>query len=221
MTGEIQIEVPPTEIYIPTKLWYAFVDDSNRVINTIGSMFPITNLSCSGKGDLTVVEMGNITKPAWEILNKIVNSPYYDGVLDEIEGELIYYKLKADVKPMPGRDCDKIDGKYHTNSHSLTITARCLDENNVNVIDPSGELNTLNIKKLRLTKPTGLHSKLRLDSLTNPNSVDLEYDTHVICMSEPGEYTLRMTYNHQLKFQGNESAQLNFERYITICYSDS
>ena len=229
MNGEIEIECPITEIYIPTKSWYAFVDDTNRVVRTLGSMFPITNLTCSDTDSLRVIDLGNINEEAWSVLNKIVNVPYYDGILDEKRGEVIYYKLKARLRPagepeVPGNaivpDIEKVDGKYFTNSGKITITIECLDEAGEDVIQPGYDTGNLQMKKLRVTNPSGLSNKLRLLTVDHPKfirntrEIHLDRSVHDIFIEEPGEYTIRVTYNHV-----TPGLVLNFERYITICYA--
>lgn len=223
MNGEIEIECPITEIYIPTKSWYAFVDGTNRVVRTLGSMFPITGLTCSDNDSLRVVDLGNINEEAWNVLNKIVNVPYYDGILDENKGELIYYKLKARLR-LTGEedlpDIKKVDGKYFTDSGKITITIECLDESGEDVIQPGYDTGNLQMKKLRVTNPAGLSNKLELLTVDHPKftrntrEIHLDRSVHDIFIEEPGEYTIRITYNHV-----TPELVLNFERYITICYA--
>jgi hypothetical protein len=213
MNGEIDIVTPVTEIYVPTKIWYAMVDDNNKLLRTVGSMFPVSNLKCSDAPELKVIELGQISQHAWTILNKIIHVPYYGGYIIPEEREIIYYRLKADVS-----NSYKTDGKYHTTDSKLTITAKCLDEQDGDVMDVRDSGN-LRIKKLRLTEPPKQHSKLLLLSCLedendiNAKEVEMTSNVQHIEIQAAGEYTLRLSYIHY-----DEQREYRFERYITIQY---
>jgi hypothetical protein len=208
MSGQIDIVAPVTEIYVPTKSWYVFADDSNKIIKTIGSMFPVSNLQCTDDSDLHVIELGHINKSAWDLLNKIVHIPYYGGYIDSDQEEIIYYRLKASVS-----DSIKENGKYYTSSDVLTITAKCLDENDDDIL----QVQNLQLKKLRLTDPPKLHRELILIDPTRPDEHNIKIlsmtsNTQQIKIQSPGEYTLRLTYIHT----DTDNRSFNLERYITI-----
>lgn len=204
MKGEIDIISPIVDVFVPTKTWYAFVDDNNVIVRTIGSMFPVTNLKCTDAPDMKILDLGNINEKAWVVINKIVHSPYYSGYISEKTKEIIYYRLKSSVS-----NSDKKDGIYHITSNKCDITVSCLDEHGDDVIIPGDDLQ---VKKLRSTRPPGLHSRCIFDKhASGVREISLNQPRFTANFEELGEYTLRLTYKHPVG-----SGFMFFERYLNI-----
>ena len=209
MNGEIDIVAPVTDLYVPTKSWYAFVDDKNRIIRTIGSLFPLTNLKCSDQGNLQVIELGHLNKQAWEILNKIIHVPYYNGLIDTQEQEIYYFKFKAYVD-----NSTKVEDKIHVTNNDVNITFKCLDESDINIIDTF--TNNIHAKILRQTQPPKQSHHLHYvvdNTHVNGREIDINNDHLQLHLAKPGEYTLRYTYTHNMN-----GTDLYFERYMTLVY---
>jgi len=207
MEGKIEIEASLPDLFLPTKMWYAFLDSKGIIVNTVGSMFPVSNLTCSLEDDLIVHELGMINEDAWRILNKIVHAPYCGGYIDRSEEEIVFFKLKADVT-----NSEKRDGIYHLNGSTFNITATCLDETDMDTMVVN---ENLILKKLR---PQGGQHKNVVFTNYKPRDreIKLAEPSQQVKIHAPGKYTFRITYNHNV-----DDKTFRFERYITVSLDDN
>jgi hypothetical protein len=207
MEGRIEIEAGLPELFLPTKMWYAFLDSKGIIVNTVGSMFPVSNLVCNFQEDLQVHELGMINEDAWKVLNKVVHAPYCGGYIDVEAEEIVFFRLKADVT-----NSEKIDGIYHLNDNTFNITATCIDETDMDVIVIN---DSLLLKKLR--PPTGGHKDVVFTNYKpSDREIQLTEPTQQVKVKAPGRYTFRLTYNHSV-----DDKIFPLLRHITVDLDDS
>lgn len=197
--------------YIRNKLWYVWVcEKTNMIVHSVGSVFPLDDPRINGNTGLIVHELGMINEPTWAMLKKISSRPYYLGLLDMEQQEIIYYKLKATPVGEISRTANKT---YHNKTNSLAFKIELLDEH--------GCLHD-NGMDIKIKKITGRsNSKLGDYNFIKPVTTNDRY----IYIENGGMFEIKLNQVAQFSIRATAHLLINnqllsVDRYLTFCHDE-
>jgi len=178
---------PEEDVYIKDKLWYIWAcSQTGMIVHSVGSPFPLTNMSIQGNRGLTIHSLGKINEPTWRVLKKCSSSTYYIGFLNIEAEEIEYFKLKA----VPGENTSITDKSYHSDKNVISIQVQLVDEHG----ELASNMPEIQVKKItgRVNKELGDynfidHGASRGKITTSPNS------TFQVQMLSVGQYSLKIS----------------------------
>ena len=203
--------------YIPEKKWHVWFDTNNVIIKTISSIFELSNLETNipGESDLTAVNIGHVSEPLFNVLNKVTQKPYYIGIIDQQNQEIYHYKFKNKIS-----GADKIDDRYPLKLNStLHVKAMLLDEHDADV---TGQATTYSIKCIgtkTINKQYRLTSKQQTLNKKQGTSREFEIDIDDTLLIENIGIETAVSLRFTQPYKINDDIY-NLTRYITITTDD-
>lgn len=201
---------PEQDVYVRDKIWYVWVcDQTNMIVHSVGSPFPLTNMSIQNNTGLTIHEIGKINQPTWEILKKCSSSTYYIGFLDVDNEDIAYFKLKA--YPVGGT---QVNNKvYYNYDNIISMQVKLIDEHG----DVADNIGKLEVKKItgRGNRELGDYEFIDHDTRGRKITID-NNDTVSVKINSIGQYSMKISGD----FVINNITAANLRRFVTIAHNE-